>query len=220
MNEGAAMDHLAKLERAYTAVVADALDQLGLRDRALDPAIRAQHDSKAVVGRALPVSVVRSEAIPDPPYEEWIRLIEAVQPGDAFVIAVEDGIVAATWGELFSCAALGRGARLTVSDGYIRDATLTAEVGFPVFARGCSPLDTLGRAMIASVGEDVRCGGVSVSRGDYVVADGDGVMAIPSGAVGDVLAIVEAKARLETGGRAELLAGASVREVWDRYGVF
>lgn len=214
------MDRLGQLQEAYTAVVADALDQIGLRDRAIAPAVRAMQGSAAVVGRALPVHVVRSEVVPDPPYEEWIRLIETIEPGDAVVIAVDDGIVAATWGELFSCAAIGRGARVAVSDGYVRDASLTAEIGFPVFARGCSPLDTLGRAAIRSIGEDVHCGGVAVTRGDYVVADGDGVIVVPAAAADDVVGIVQEKARLESGGRAELLSGASVREVWDRYGVF
>jgi 4-hydroxy-4-methyl-2-oxoglutarate aldolase len=214
------MEYLAELQTAYTAVVADALDQLGLRDRALDPAVRALHTSATVAGRALPVHVTPSDAIPDPPYEDWIQLIEKIQPGDAIVIAVDDGIRAATWGELFSCAARGRGARVAISDGLVRDAALTAEVGFPVFARGCSPLDTLGRARLASVGEDIVCGGVTVSRGDYMIADADGVVAVPAHAVEGVIEIVREKARLETGGREELLAGASVREVWDRYGVF
>jgi 4-hydroxy-4-methyl-2-oxoglutarate aldolase len=214
------MDQLVQLQSAYTAVVADALDQLGLRDQALDPAIRALHTAAPVTGRALPVRITPSDAIPDPPYEDWIRLIETIQAGDAVVIAVADGVRAATWGELFSCAALGRGARLVISDGFVRDAAATAEVGFPVFARGCSPLDTLGRAALASVGEDISCGGVTVRRGDYMLADADGVVAVPAAQVEAVLAIVTEKAQLETGGREELLAGASVREVWDRYGVF
>ena len=214
------MDYLAELQSAYTAVVADALDQLGLRDRVLDPGVRALHATATVAGRALPVHVAHSDAIADPPYEDWIRLIEMVEPGDAIVIAVDDGIRAATWGELFSCAARGRGAQAAISDGLIRDAALTAKVGFPVFARGCSPLDTLGRAKLVSVGDDIRCGGVTVSRGDYMVADSDGVVAVPASAVAGVVEIVRHKASRETGGREELLAGASVREVWDRYGVF
>ena len=214
------MEYLVELSTAYTAVVADALDQVGIRDHALDPAIRALHGSATVVGRAVPVRVKASEARPDPPYEEWIRLIELVQPGDAVVIAVDDGVRAATWGELFSCAALGRGAQLAISDGFVRDATSTTAVGFPVFALGCSPLDTFGRAEIASIGDDVRCGGVPVSRGDYMVADADGVVAVPANAVERVMALVREKARRESGGREELLAGMSVREVWDRYGVF
>jgi 4-hydroxy-4-methyl-2-oxoglutarate aldolase len=214
------MDYLAELQAAYTAVVADALDQLGLRDRILDPGVRAMHTAATVAGRALPVHVAHSDAIPDPPYEDWIRLIEAVEPGDAIVIAVDEGIHAATWGELFSCAAQGRGARAAISDGFIRDVTLTAQVGFPVFARGCCPLDTLGRARLVSVGDEIRCGGVTVSRGDYMVADADGVAAVPANVVDGVLEIVRQKASRETGGREELLAGASVREVWDLYGVF
>jgi 4-hydroxy-4-methyl-2-oxoglutarate aldolase len=214
------MDHLTELQAAHTAVVADALDRIGLRDRALDPAVRALHTSATVAGRALPVQVAPSNAMPDPPYESWIRLIEMIQPGDAIVIAVDDGVRAATWGELFSCAALGRGAQVAISDGLVRDAASTAEVGFPVFARGCSPLDTLGRAEIASIGQDIRCGGVTVARGDFMVADADGVIAVPADAVEAVVEIVREKTRLEAGGRAELLAGTSVREVWERYGVF
>ena len=214
------MDYLGELQTAYTAVVADALDQLGLRDQVLDPGVRALYRSQTVAGRALTVHVASSDANPDPPYEDWIRLIETVQPGDAIVIAVDDGIRAATWGELFSCAAQGRGARAAISDGYIRDAAATAQVGFAVFARGCCPLDTLGRARLVSIGDDVRCGGVTVRRGDYMVADADGVAAVPASAVDGVLEIVRRKANSETVGREELLAGASVRDVWDRYGVF
>ena len=71
-----------------------------------------------------------------------------------------------------------------------------------------------------SVGDDIQCGGVTVSRGDYMVADADGVAAVPANAVDGVVGIVRQKASRETGGREELLAGASVREVWDRYGIF
>ena len=70
------------------------------------------------------------------------------------------------------------------------------------------------------IGDDVQCGGVTVRRGDYMVADADGVVAVPASAVDGVLEIVRRKANSETVGREELLAGASVRDVWDRYGVF
>ena len=117
------LDYLAELQTAYTAVVADALDQLGLRDRGARSGRPRPLPSATVAGRALPVRVAPSDAIPDPPYEDWIRLIETIEPGDAIVIAVDDGIRAATWGELFSCAARGRGARVAISDGLVRDAT-------------------------------------------------------------------------------------------------
>ena len=132
------MDYVAELQSAYTAVVADALDQLGLRDRVLDPGVRALHTSATVAGRALPVHVAHSSAIPILRTRTGSASSRPSSPAMRIIIAVDDGIRAATWGELFSCAAQGRGARAAISDGFIRDARMTAQVGFPVFARGCS----------------------------------------------------------------------------------
>ena len=49
------------------------------------------------------------------------------------------------WGELFSTAARARGARGALVDGNIRDTAKLTEMRFPVFNRGFSPLDSLGR---------------------------------------------------------------------------
>ncbi len=214
------MTKIGELENAYTAVVADALDRLGLRAQALDPAIRPLAPGTRLAGQAVPVVVSASDEFPDPPYEDWIRLIEAIQPGQVVVLGVEEGVLGATWGELFSCAARAQGARGAISDGYVRDVSQIVDLGFPVFARGGSPLDTLGRASVASVTGETRCGGVVVRHGDYVLADADGAIVIPETAIDKVLAAVKDKARKEIGGREDLLAGVSVREVWDRYGVF
>jgi len=211
---------IGELENAYTAVVADALDRLGLRSQAIDPAIRPLAPGTCLAGQALPVVVSASDAFPEPPYEEWIRLIEALQPDQVVVLGVEEGVMGATWGELFSCAALGMGARGAISDGYVRDVTQVVDLGFPVFARGASPLDTLGRASVATDTGEARCGGVVVRKGDYVLADADGAVIIPEAAIDEVLAAVKDKAQKEIGGRDDLLDGVSVREVWDRYGVF
>jgi regulator of RNase E activity RraA len=124
------------------------------------------------------------------------------------------------WGELFSCAAMGAGARGVVTDGLVRDVRQIVELGFPVFASGSSPLDTLGRAEVVGIGESVRCGGVPVARGDLVLGDDDGVVVVPYAAAGDVTARVREKLGKEQSGRDDLLAGLPVRQVWERYGVF
>ncbi|MGH2614093.1 MAG: RraA family protein [Thermomicrobiales bacterium] len=215
------LDHAERLEAlhlAYAAAVSDALDRLGLREQALDPAIRPIHAGAKVVGRAAPTLVVTSEGIPDKPYEGEIRAAEALRPGDVSVI-VATGTRAAVWGELFSCAARGRGAVGAIIDGYVRDAQQIAELAYPVFARGCSPLDTLGRAEAREVGVTVSCGGVAIAPGDYLIADGDGAVAIPAAAIDEVLALIRPKLGKERRARADLLAGERISDVWEKYGV-
>jgi 4-hydroxy-4-methyl-2-oxoglutarate aldolase len=211
---------IAELARSYTAVVADALDAVGLRDQTLDPAVRPLRRTMTFAARAFPVVVDASTDVPEEPYDREMSAIEALTPGFAPVMVVDPSSRAAVWGELFSCAAIGRGARGAIVDGYIRDARQIAALPFPVFCRGLSPLDTLGRADVRVFGTQAVCGGVTVSCGDYLLADEDGIVAVPETAIDSVLAIIREKAPLEKSAKEDLLGGVAIREVWTRYGVF
>ncbi len=213
-------DMLADLGTAYTAVVADALDRLGLRNQTLDPALRPLRADMVLAARALPVVVDTSSRVPDDPYEGEMSALEALEPGFAPVIVVDADTRAAAWGELFSCAAMGRGSPGAIVDGYIRDARQIADLAFPVFCRGFSPLDTLARAEVREFGTEATCGGVTVRYGDYIIADEDGIVVVPDAAIEDVLAAVREKTRLETNAKSDLLSGAGVRDIWEQYGVF
>jgi regulator of RNase E activity RraA len=216
MLDRALLDGLAT---STSSLISDALDRVGVRDHTLDYSIRPLAPGPVVVGRAVPVVVVESSAIPAEPYATEMQAIDSLRPGDIPVYAVAPDVEAALWGELFTCAALGRGAVGAVVDGYIRDARQIRELSFPVFSRGFSPLDTLGRAAVEAFGVTAVCGGVAVHPGDYVVADEDGIVVVPAAAAPEVVSLVEAKARDEGHARADLLAGVSIHEVWDRYRV-
>ena len=96
-----------------------------------------------------------------------------------------------------------------VVDGCIRDARQITELGFPVFAAGRSPFDTLARARVDSHGEVAVVRRPTVRRGDLVVADADGVVVVPGAVVDEVAAFVENKHRLEVGARDDLMSGMS-----------
>ena len=83
------------------------------------------------------------------------------------------------WGELLSTAARYRGCRGVVIDGYTRDTRAIIAMGFPVFCRGIHPADSLGRLDVAAHDVPIHCGGVLVGPGDLILADDDGVVAIP-----------------------------------------
>ena len=72
-------------------------------------------------------------------------------------------------------------------DGLTRDSTKIMEMGFPVFTRGYSPLDSKGRMEVISYGISIRCGGVLVRPGDIVFGDHDGVVVIPEHVSDEVL---------------------------------
>jgi regulator of RNase E activity RraA len=53
-----------------------------------------------------------------------------------------------------------------------------------------------------------------------VVADVDGIVVVPAELAEDVAAFIANKHRLEQAARDDLMAGASIRAVWEKYGVF
>lgn len=60
-------------------------------------------------------------------------------------------------------------------------------MNFPVFGRAAAARTARGRVYEASFGEPVAIGGVSVSPGDYIVADGSGVVVIGQGEIDRVI---------------------------------
>jgi regulator of RNase E activity RraA len=208
------------LGRATSAIAADALDALGYRDQAMTSGLAPLSGSMRVVGRAYPVVVMEDLSTPDAPYEGEMQALGAMGPGDVGVYGVQGSSRAAAWGELFSCAAIGRGVAGVVVDGCVRDARQIAELGFPVFAADRSPLDTLARARVDSHGTEAVCGGQTVRRGDVVVADSDGIVIVPAAVVAEVATFIDNKHRLEASAREDLMAGMSIRDVWEKYGVF
>jgi regulator of RNase E activity RraA len=125
----------------------------------------------------------------------------------------------APWGELLSTAARARGARGAVVDGLVRDVKKIDKLGFPVFAAGIKPVDSRGRGLVLDYNVPVECGGVMVNPGDLVFADYDGVVVIPAAVVPEVVSMATDKVSRENNSRKELMDGAFLKDVYDKYGV-
>jgi 4-hydroxy-4-methyl-2-oxoglutarate aldolase len=216
----------ATIKRVQTelnsSVIVDTIDSLGYLNQAMDRHIRPVDDSKVLFGpvRTAQIEEVTS-GIPRPanPYELTINVMDDLNPGDIVVRACGDIAVAASWGELLTAAAMGRGAAGLVTDGQIRDVRLIREVGFPVFTNGVSPLDGGGRHEMTAADVDVVCGGVPMSPGDYLFADVDGIVVIPAAILEATIKGAFEKTEGENATRDELLAGKSLTDVYAKYGI-
>jgi 4-hydroxy-4-methyl-2-oxoglutarate aldolase len=205
----------------YVAVISDVLDALGYRDQVLSagivPVNPVSHD--VLVGRAATVLTAPQYEIPEEPYTNVIAAIDALKTGDVVVIGTGGYVDASYWGELFSNAALARGARGTVIDGYHRDTRQIAKLRYPLFSTGARPFDVAGRATVVSHGRPIRCGGVLVRPGDIVFAEIDGIAVIPAEVADETVTKAFEKVAKEDRCRDDLRAGALLGEVWRRYKV-
>jgi regulator of RNase E activity RraA len=92
-------------------------------------------------------------------------------------------------------------------------------MGYPIFYAGIRPLDSKGRGRVMAYDVPVRCGDVLVHPGELIFADFDGVVVVPHDVEEQVLTMADEKMGKESLTRRDLLAGRSLREVFDQYGV-
>ena len=202
-----------------SAIVSDSCDSIGARSQVMAAGIASVRPGARVVGRARTLQFAPSEVDPPDPYGDAMAFIDSLRPGTVAVIATGSDARTAYWGELFSASAKGHGAAGAICDGPVRDVSKIRAVGFDVFAPASRPIDFRGRMRVVASGETVRCGGVLVAPGDLVLADDDGVVVIPGHAESAVLRLAVSRATAERTVLEELLAGASLREVWERWHV-
>ena len=203
-----------------TANLSDSLDSLGERHQVLSDRLPCVIAGSRILGPARTVRFEPTDVIdPDKPYDDAIDLIDSILPGEVVVVATGEGNDSAFWGELFSAAAVGRGAVGMITDGNIRDSDKIVSLGFPAFARSRRPIDYRGRMRVTGVQHTIDIGGVAIAPGDLVAADDDGVVVIPAALADQVLEIARARMSSESTVLTELIAGATVREVWERHRV-
>lgn len=214
-------DLLDRIEKElYTGVVHDVLDELGYRKQTLPANLRPLDDSRKIVGRAATMHAVE---VADPskvmPFGFSLQFLDGLKPGEVVIGVADSTAEVSIWGEIMSTTAASRGARGVILHGYGRDAAFIKEMGFPAYFTGLTPTGSVGRLEMREVRVPITIGGVAIKDGDLVIADIDGCLVVPGEVEQQVLDAAFAKVAAETKVRAELQGGASIIDMYEKYGV-
>jgi RraA family protein len=159
-----------------TPDISDLLNRL----YAVDAAVVRQSGAGRLCGPACTVKVFPGDNL------MVHKALDVARPGDVVVVDAGASSLNAVLGDLICTKARHRGIAGFVVDGLIRDLPAVRELGFPVFARGTTPIGPLHRGP-GEINYPICCGGVVVNPGDVVVADDAGVVVVPRTFAGTVL---------------------------------
>ncbi len=103
--------------------------------------------------------------------------LSLAKPGDVLVIDGKTDLTCALMGALMMNTAKVIGLAGVIIDGAVRDVEELRALGFPVFAAGANPNGPT-KLVPGRINWPVSVGGITVTPGDLVVGDADGVVVI------------------------------------------
>jgi len=203
---------------------ADVLDSLGLPDQGLSPEFAPYpRDGGKLAGWAF---TIRGQMAPyergggDP---EKMAACAELTP-DSVSVWAGGGEGVCFFGELIAIGMKQRGSVGALVDGGVRDVAWLKQLGYPVYARYRTPIQSIGRWKVTGYGMPVSLPGatarqVQVMPGDFVLGDDDGALVIPANVVEEVLQQAEAIGAKEQEIRSDLAAGRlSLADALTKYG--
>jgi 4-hydroxy-4-methyl-2-oxoglutarate aldolase len=187
------------VEEALEFGVADlheAMGAVGGRRMLMDPSMRALNVGLRIAGAAVTAF--------NYPGDNLLvhKALQLAQPGQVVVLSNGGGSQGALWGELMGTYAQKKGLAGVIVAGPIRDTDALREMRLPIWSTSISPSHPEKRGP-GSVNVPIVCAGITVCPGDIIVADSDGVIAIPP----HEFAATVARARQRVEKEARIIAG-------------
>lgn len=217
---------IAKSE-LFTALVGDVLDKMGYYHQFLSPEFKPLSEEMVVIGRAMPIleADVFSEiagdsrnAIMKKPFGLMFEALDDLREDEVY-ICTGSAMAYALWGGLMSTRAIKLKAAGAVVNGFSRDTNEVLKLGFPTFSHGSYAQDQGPRGKVIDYRCPIEIDGVSISEGDIVYGDRDGVIIIPRELETEAFTGAIEKARGEKLVKQALEEGMSAVDAFDKFGI-
>jgi regulator of RNase E activity RraA len=173
---------LIKFEALTTGNLSDAMDNLQLQRGVITGLNLLTHaEKKRIAGFAFTMKQMqRHQASPGAKLARHSEAINKLaEPGDILVIDAGGRMDVCNGGGLLAMRAKVRGIAGFVIHGCYRDIEEVNAFGFPIYAKGATPVRSTPDMETVGFALPVEIGGVQVRTGDILVADRDGVIVIP-----------------------------------------
>ncbi|MBL97288.1 MAG: cytidyltransferase [Legionellales bacterium] len=205
--------------RASSAILSDVLDDLGYPNQVFNGLSPIRNGAK-LLGRA---KTLRLRKLRDGEdftgiYEAY-KSYESVITNDIVVVESETPEFA-YFGELNANLAIRAGASGAILGCKTRDSSHVPDIDFHVFSTGFCAQDVRKRATVDSINKPIKIQGVSITPGELIFADSEGVVVIPKEIETKTLQEISTKLTVEDNILSGIAKGEPIGELLQKYGSF
>jgi len=209
-----------RLSKCYTGVIHDIMRDDGHKHFTLPPNIRPCKENHVLAGQ---IFTMEGEADESLNHHEtllaWTGFLSKA-PSNKVVICQPNNNEVALMGELSAETLQLKGVRGYIVDGGARDLDFILKINFPVWSSFYTPRDVVGFWKPSKFEETIKIGNTIINNNDYVLADIDGVVIIPSDIIEDILNRSEKLINTENLVRKSIKEGMDPQKAYLKYSAF
>jgi len=188
-----------------TGFICDALNGYAALDPSIKPLSIPGKKVKQIVGPALTVFSGAADVL------GMAIALNEIEPGDIVVNGVSGFQGTAAVGDRIAGMIKNNGGVGLVTDGPMRDLDGIIETGLDCFCTGLNPNSPFNSGP-AKIGFPMNIGGTTVSSGDIIVADSDGVTVVPFDKIDEVLKKLDRIIEVESAMDKEVSEGLKISQ--------
>ena len=188
------------LDWLTSTLASDASGGRGVFPGSIRPLAAGQH----IAGRVSTATVSEDDNL-------FIRRATRLGPTDGRILVAggAERSRSSCMGGLVAAALVQAGFVAMVTDGLVRDKLELAEMPLKVWCRGTTPRAGAKNGP-GSNGTPTDCAGLTISPGDFIVADEDGLVVWPAAEVAELLAAAREKSRRDEEASRRIASGAGL----------
>jgi len=169
-----------------TSLLNDVMRSIGLDNFTLSPKFKPLIDNTSLQGKAFTILGKETSNLSD--HETlvlWTKFIDSI-PKNYIAVCQSNSDKYAIMGDLSAETLKRNGVLGYIVDGGCRDISSIKKLNFPVFYFFNTPEDVVGRWIPEKLKEPITISGVEIFTEDFIVADSDGILVIPSKKIQEV----------------------------------
>ena len=213
-------NYTERLSKCYSSVIHDILRDDGYKDFTLPSNIKPCKNNHVLAGQ---IFTMEGEINKSLSHHEtllaWTGFLSKA-PSDKVVICQPQNNEVALMGELSAETLQQKGVKGYIVDGGARDMDFILKIDFPVWSSFYTPRDVVGYWHPTKFEEPITIGKTVINNNDYVLADIDGAVIIPSNIIENILDRSEKLINTENLVRKSIREGMDPQEAYLKYSVF